>query len=180
MSAPHPADHRAGNEIAGRGAGNAPTVMIRNIATRITNIFAERRTHPRYKHSLPIKVTFAQRACTAKLLTPQAAAFMTGETFDLSGSGISFIAPSIRVRDNYLVGEDRILFAEIDLPGGKVMMKVIGRRYERIGIHVSTERYLVGAEIVEMDPVDRERYNRFIKPGGKIVKAAAAMELGID
>jgi hypothetical protein len=101
---------------------------------------------------------------------------MTGETYDMSGSGIAFVVSSIRVMENYLVGQERVLLAELDLPGGKVKMKVLGRRYEQVGVHLSTEKYLVGAEIVHIS----EAYEHFLKFGRTTPKATAQMQLGID
>ena len=92
---------------------------------------------------------------------------MSGETVDVSKTGIAFLVPQIRIKENYLVGQDRPLNVEIDLPGGKVRMRVVGRRYEREGIHLSDERYLVGAEIIDMSKQDRDTYNQFLRYGGK-------------
>jgi hypothetical protein len=106
--------------------------------------------------------------------------FMSGETYDLSESGIAFVVSSIRVMENYLVGQDRILIAELDLPGGKIKMKVIGRRYEQVGVHLSTEKYLVGAEIIEIGSSDREAYDHFLKYGKTRTKASAQMQFEAD
>lgn len=92
---------------------------------------------------------------------------MSGETVDVSKTGVAFMVSQIRMKENYLVGQERVLNVEIDLPGGKVRMRVVGRRYEREGIHLSDERYLVGAEIIEMDKPDRDIYNQFLRYGGK-------------
>jgi len=154
--------------------------MIRNLVTKISQIFAERSHAARIKCSVPIKITFEQAKNTAKLTQPSSPLFITGETCDLSGSGIAFIVSSIRVKENYLVGQDRVLIAELDLPDGKIQMKVVGKRYEQVGVHVSTEKYLIGAEIVDISEADREAYDYFLKFGRKRKKAAASMELGID
>jgi len=93
--------------------------------------------------------------------------YMSGETVDLSKTGVAFMVPQIRIKENYLVGHERVLNVEIDLPGGKVRMRVLGRRYEREGVHLTNERYMVGAEIVEMSKQDRESYHQFLRYGGK-------------
>jgi hypothetical protein len=92
---------------------------------------------------------------------------ISGEAADVSKTGIAFIVGAIRVKEFYLVGQDRKLNVELDLPGRKVKMKVIGRRYEKVGIHVSAERYLIGAEIVEMEESHRQAYERFLRYGAK-------------
>ncbi len=103
---------------------------------------------------------------------------ITGETSDLSRTGIAFIVASIRIRENYLVGEGRTLNAELDLPDGKVRMQIVGKRYEQVGEHISTARFLVGAEITKMNEDDRESYHHFLKFGNK--RRRRGLELGID
>jgi hypothetical protein len=138
--------------------------MLRDLITRLTGSIVERSHSARKKHSLPIKISFASQYSTGPL---NDALFITGETADISSTGVGFIVSAIRVRENYLVGQDRILNAELDLPGGKIKMKLIGRRYEKVGIHLSTERFLIGAEITEMDAANRERYEYFLRHGRK-------------
>lgn len=101
-----------------------------------------------------------------------------GETKDMSRSGIGFIVSAIRIRENYLVGQERVLNAEMDLPGGKVQMQIVGTRYEQVGQHISTARYLVGARITQMTKEDREVYEYFLRHGDKRKKGSLA--LGID
>jgi hypothetical protein len=103
-----------------------------------------------------------------------------GETKDLSQTGIACIVSSIRLKENYLVGENRVLNAELDLPNGKVMMQVVGKRYEQVGEHISTARYLIGAGIVQMTDDDREAYEQFLKLGSKMTKKAGELKFGID
>jgi hypothetical protein len=86
--------------------------------------------------------------------------------------------PAIRIQENYLVGEGRTLNAELDLPNGKVRMQIVGRRYEQVGEHISTARYLVGAQITQMNADDQEAYEYFLRYGNKAKKGS--LELGID
>jgi hypothetical protein len=88
-----------------------------------------------------------------------------GETVDLSGNGIAFLVPFIRTREKYLVNQDRVLNVEIDLPNGTVHLRMIGRRYEKVGIHSSQERFLVGAAIVNLTEQDKMIYESFLKNG---------------
>lgn len=120
----------------------------------------------RHNRAVPIKLSFVPSGKTGDL---HAAApnllFITGETKDLSRSGIAFTVASIRIKENYLVGEGKILNAELDLPNGKVSMKIVGQRYERVGEHISTARYLVGASIEQMTAENREAYEDFLRIG---------------
>lgn len=103
-----------------------------------------------------------------------------GETFDLSRTGIAFIVPSIRIQEKYFVGQERNLNVEIDLPNGKVRLRAIGRRYEKVGIHVSTERFMIGAQITSFEGADEETYIHFLRNGRKARKSPGSLELGID
>lgn len=107
--------------------------------------------------------------------------FLSGETVDISETGIGFVVASIRIKEKYLVGQDRVLNVELELAGKRIQMRVIGRRYERVGIHASTERYLVGAEITEMSPEDRQKYDYFLRNGQKLMKTTGipAFEMGM-
>lgn len=100
-----------------------------------------------------------------------------GETKDLSATGIAFIVSSIRLKEHYLVGEGRTLNAELDLPGGKIRMQVIGQRHEQFGEHISTARFLIGAKITKMSEQDREAYEDFLRYGKKHLKQSLALNI---
>ena len=153
--------------------------MIRKLVTKLTGLVAERSHSARKKHNAPIKISFQPLQSTGRLHSPAENLYISGETVDLSETGVGFIVSAIRVKENYLVGQDRILNAEIDLPSGKVSMKLIGRRYERVGIHLSAERYLIGAEITSITEADREAYTHFLRYGIRRQKAPApGLEMG--
>lgn len=151
--------------------------MIRELVSKITGLLAKQTNSVRKQASLPIKLTFEPVRGTGRLLSQNGRATINGETSDLSVTGVGFIVPAIRVQENYLVGQDRTLVAEIDLPDGKVSMRVIGRRYEKFGIHLSTEKYIIGAEILEMDKNDRKLYENYIRQGAKNKHSAAEVKL---
>ena len=155
--------------------------MIRDIISRFARTVTERRASPRKKFELPIKIWFDSDPCIHRSASAEAEMNISGVTADISSTGIGVLVPSIRIRENYLVAEDRILNAEINLRGRRVRMRVIGRRYERVGIHVSTERYLVGAEIVEMSDDDRKTYEYFLKNGHKLKPLVEpSLEMGLE
>jgi len=155
--------------------------MIRELITRFNRSLSERMVSARRRHTAPIKVWFDADVNSERAQELARSACILGETVDISRSGIGFLVPSIRLKEKYLVGQDRNLNIEIDLPTGKVHMKAIGRRYEKVGIHISTERFLVGAEIMSIDDVDKENYETFLKNGNRRLKTAPRkLELGID
>lgn len=152
--------------------------MIRKLISRFNKSITERVISPRKKYEVPIKIWFEPDKNTGRLNMPSENLVITGETKDMSRSGIGFIVSAIRIRENYLVGEERVLNAELDLPGGKVQMQIVGSRYEQVGEHISTARYLVGAKITQMSKADRENYEYFLRHGDKRKKGSLA--LGID
>lgn len=143
---------------------------------------SERVVPARYKFEVPIKVWFEPDETTGKLKMPPATAenlFVWGETQDLSRSGIAFLVPSIRIKENYLVGGNRFLVAELDLPNGKTRMRVVGKRYEQVGEHLSVSRYLIGARIEHITPENMEIYDYFLKHG-KRANANGNFALRVD
>lgn len=157
--------------------------MLRELASKFSVSWIERRASVRKKFSLPVKACFApeKNPHNVTATAPCEGDFLSGETLDISESGIAFVVSSIRIREKYLVGQERVLNVELDLAGKKIAMKVLGKRYERVGIHASTERYLVGAAIVEMSQDDRTKYEYFLRNGKKLLKTAGipALEMGV-
>lgn len=155
--------------------------MIRELASRFSSALTERRTSARKKFSVPVKVHFAPCDNKTNLTDTRDESFLAGETVDLSSTGIGFIVSAIRMKEKYLVGQERVLNVELNLAGKKVRMQVMGRRYEAVGIHTSTEKYLVGAEIVSMPDADRRSYDHFLENGKKLLKNySPAFEMGVE
>src|SRR5688572_6318117 len=132
--------------------------MIRELITRFNRSLSERMVSSRRRHRAPMKVWFDPDSNTERALHLARTQCILGETVDISRSGIAFLVPSIRSQEKYLVGQERSLNVEIDLPTGKVQMRVIGKRYEKVGVHISTERFLVGAHIETLVGTDKEMY----------------------
>ena len=153
--------------------------MIREIFAQFNKSLAKRVVCSRFSYAVPIKLTFEQQNKTGKLQAHKIPLYINGETRDLSQSGIGFLVSSIRLQENYLVGEDRILNAELDLPDGKISMKVVGRRYEQIGESLSSGKFLIGAKIVQITLENKEFYEHFLRNGNKIAQAKV-LKFGID
>ena len=155
--------------------------MLRELASRFRVSWIERRASVREQYQVPLKVCFAPEKNPLNIKSPCDDSFLSGESVDLSSTGIAFVVAAIRIKEKYLVGQDRVLKVELELAGKKVHMRVLGKRYELVGIHASAERYLVGAEIVEMDDDDREKYEYFLKNGKNLLKTApiSTLEMGV-
>jgi hypothetical protein len=151
--------------------------MIRKWASKFRKTVNKRTVSRRREFHLPIVVSFVPDRNTGSLHQTLNDLAVRGETRDLSATGIGFVVSSIRLREYYLVGEERLLNAELKLPKGKVKMQIVGQRYNQIGQHVSATQYLVGAKIVQMSDVDRETYKEFLRQKKRKV---GALEFGID
>jgi c-di-GMP-binding flagellar brake protein YcgR len=155
--------------------------MLRELVSRFSLTLIERRASVRKKFEIPVKVCFAPEKNPNNVTRSCEELFLSGETVDISETGIGFVVASIRIKEKYLVGQNRVLNVELDVAGKKIKMQVMGMRYERVGIHASTERYLVGAAITEMSPEDRQKYEYFLRNGKKLLKTSGvpAFEMGV-
>src|SRR5215207_6446658 len=136
--------------------------IINKIFSTLRGQILSRKASSRRNLQVSITVSFLPGAKTGKLTMKREVFSIKGETKDLSGTGIAFLVDSIRLQEYYLVGENRILTAELDLPNGKVTMQIIGQRYEQVGEHLSVNKYLIGASIVKMDSSEREIYDEYL------------------
>lgn len=152
--------------------------MIRKLLADFNKSISKRVVASRHKYEVPIRLWFETDRNTGRLQNPLESLFITGETKDLSQTGIAFVVSSIRLKENYLVGEGRTLNAELDLPSGKIKMQIVGQRYEQVGKHISTANFLIGAKILRMTAENRELYQDFLRVGRK--RKAGSLKLGID
>ncbi len=148
--------------------------MIREIVYKVTRTITQRRASARKMIPVPAKIWFEPEKLYLNYKSPNEGLFISGETSDMSATGIGFLVSAIRIREDYLVGQERILNVELDLAGRKVRMQVIGRRYERVGIHLSNEKYVIGAEILNMSDDNRKTYEYFLRNGNKLMKTMGA------
>jgi hypothetical protein len=139
--------------------------MLRELINRFNRSLSEQMVSARRPQTSPIKVWFDPDVKSELGQERARNACIIGETVDLSKTGIGFTVPAIRVKEKYLVGQLRRLHIEVDLPVGKVYLCGIGRRYEKVGEHISTERFLVGIEITELRGGDKELYEAFLRRG---------------
>ena len=155
--------------------------MIRELITKFNRSLSEKMVSSRRNQKAPIKIWIDPDVNTERGRELAQAACVVGETVDMSRTGIGFLVSSIRVKEKYLVNQDRKLNVEIDLPNGKVNMRIIGRRYEKVGQHLSTERFLVGAHILEITGSDKKTYEAFLRKGFRVPRGKATnLNLGID
>jgi hypothetical protein len=141
--------------------------LIRQILSKMNIFVMSRRSAPRFARHAPITITLGSEKKNGNQTTRKEVLSLTGVTKDLSESGIAFYVDSIRLREHYLVSEDRVLNAEIDLPSGAIQMQIIGVRYEQFDIHTSVAKYLIGARITHMEPLAEKMYKEYLQSGDK-------------
>lgn len=142
--------------------------MLRKLIQKVNKSVAKR-VNLRKEFNVPISVSIVPDRETGRLQMPVPKQIVSGETLDLSDTGILFALSTIRLGGYYLSGEGRTLNAEISLPNGKIRMQVVGTRYEQnLDLHNSAAQFSIGAKIVSMTDDDREIYNHFLKHGGKV------------
>ncbi len=151
--------------------------MIRKWASKFRKSVSKRVVSRRREYHLPIEISFEPDRNTGSLQRPINKLSVRGETCDLSETGIGFVVSSIRLREYYLVGEGRVLTAELKLPNGRIKMQIVGQRYEQVGQHASNTKYLVGAKIVQISEGDKDIYSSFLE---KNKQKTGMLELGID
>jgi hypothetical protein len=152
--------------------------IIRKIFSRLSRSMVENVTARRHKFHVPIKITInPNTGATGKLTVRREPLSISGETEDLSKTGLAFIVSSIRLREYYLVGEDRPLEAELDLPNGRIKMEILGVRYEQVGIHDSAVSFLIGAKILSITPLEKEVYEEYLRLGNKVKKVGSGFSL---
>lgn len=153
--------------------------MLRRLFSKLSSSLEGSYGAPRQSVQVPIRISLEPRRGTGALEAPGRVESVFGVTNNVSRSGIAFLVPSIRIRENYLVGEGRILNAELDLPNGRVKLKCVGKRYERLEAAGGCTKYFIAAEIVGMAADQRSMFEVFVD-GPKKVNAAGALSLGAD
>ena len=156
--------------------------MIRKLISKLNKSINERVAPPRQNFEVPIKIWLEPDKDTGRLQAAIANLSISGETKNLSHSGIAFLVSVIRLREFYLAGENHTLNVELDLPNGKVKMQIVGQRYEQISDeHSSISKYLIGAKILRISAADKEAYEEFLQIGKKIQKEKTGnLELEVD
>lgn len=144
--------------------------MIRALISKLNKRVMSKLCASRCDLQVPINVSLQFEKNTGTHLDKIKALSIGGETKDLSETGIAFYVDSIRLREHYLVGEDRVLNVKLDLPNGAARMQIVGLRYEQIELHSSASKYLIGAKIVKMEEHDREVYKEFLRVGNSDFK----------
>lgn len=138
--------------------------VFRSLVGRINESVRGYLKPSRKSSRLPVQISIQPKIQTTSLLKNHLAAVYaerkknlttSGETYDISEKGISFVVPFIRLGEHYLVNDGTVLDLEVSLPSGTLRLKAVGCSYRQIGRDLSTANYLVGAKIVELGKNDK-------------------------
>ena len=143
--------------------------LARSLVSHLRRLVGDRRHARRKSAKLAFMLSLAGPAI--KLNGSRPGAFLKGHTLDVSENGIALVVPAILLGEHHLIGENRKLNVQLELPQGMVEMKVAPIRYESLEEHKTETGYLIGAKIVEMSDPDRARFIEFVNG---IVDAALA------
>lgn len=134
--------------------------LARSVVSRFRRFVGERRNAKRIKIRLPFTLSISSSATSrngAKRINS-----IEGYTLDLSPNGLALIVPAIRLGDHHLVGENRTLDLNLELPGGPLEMKVTPIRYETVEEGERQLGYLIGVEITEMADENRAKFSVYL------------------
>ena len=135
--------------------------LARRIAARLREFIGNRRRAKRFCARLPFSVSLIDQQLN--LNGSRRRASISGHTADVSTTGLGLVVPAIRIGEHYLVGENRRLRIELELPGGPVALQGVSVRYERLDESGTENGYLIGVSIAEMNERDRDHYVEYVK-----------------
>jgi hypothetical protein len=133
--------------------------FARTVVSRLRKFVGDRREVTRHRVRLALSISIAS---PKNLKGSSRTMSMAGHTFDLSANGIALIVPAITLGEHHLVGGNRGLHAQLELPSGPVEMEVGPVRYERLDEHASETGYLIAVKIVGMSESDKARYTEYV------------------
>ncbi len=134
--------------------------LARSLVSQLRRFLGDRRRAKRQKARLAF--TLSLGAAAIKLNGSRQSSILKGHTLDVSITGVALIVPTILLGEHHLVGENRKLNVQLELPQGMVEMKVVPIRYESLEDHETETGYLIGTKIVEMSETDRERFTQYV------------------
>lgn len=139
--------------------------LIRSIASRLREVFGNRRRAPRFRARLDaeLSLSVSQRSAKAAAGRPLK---LTGYTRDVSATGLALVMPAIHISGQYVTDQNRTLEIKLKLPTGLLEITASPVRYDPL--EDDTENgYLIGVQIISMSESHRERFDDFLKTVGK-------------
>ncbi|HEX8475352.1 MAG TPA: PilZ domain-containing protein [Pyrinomonadaceae bacterium] len=141
--------------------------LVRSIASRLRAFVGNRRRARRYRATLPATVALSQskakvETANATVTKPRLPS-LTGETCDISETGLAIIVPAIRIGEHYLSGNNRGLDITLELPNStSISLRATPMRYEQLEREGHKTSYIIGARITEMSDDDRRLLTKYL------------------
>jgi hypothetical protein len=66
------------------------------------------------------------------------------------------------VNEHHLVGENRNMYVNLELPDGPIEMNVTPIRYERLDEHPTETGYLIGVKLNKIEELERLRFSEYV------------------
>jgi hypothetical protein len=134
--------------------------FARTVVARLRKFVGDRREVKRYRVRLAFSLSIASPAKNLK--GSRRTVSMDGHTLDLSANGMALVVPAITLGEHHLIGENRSLNVQLELPSGPVEMQVVPVRYEQLEEHATETGYLIAVKIVGMLESDRLTYSKYV------------------
>ena len=134
--------------------------LARTIVARLRQYVGDRRHSKRQRVRLNFSLSLPSK--TKSLNGSQRVISMKGHTLDLSANGLALIVPQITLGEHHLVGENRSLNLQLELPEGQVELQAAPVRYERLEDDELETGYLIAAKIVHMPDDDRVKFLEYV------------------
>jgi len=131
--------------------------LMRSMAARLRQYFANRRYARRHRVRLPVAVWLHEPSPHVTASGRRNETQLDGVTFDVSATGISIILPAVRIGGRYLVGEGQTLRVRLEHSTGPLEFLAAATRYERLDESAHDTGYLLGARFTEIADADRAR-----------------------
>lgn len=140
--------------------------LLRTIAGRLRAFVADRRSAPRFRVRVACSVSLhdpkadASRAPKANAAQARPAPSLECRTRDLSATGLSVVAPAIRIGGRYLT--ESTLRLRLEHKAGAVEIVAQTVHYDPLPPDSDETGYLIGLRIVSMSDEDRARYADYL------------------
>lgn len=126
----------------------------------------ERRIAPRHRTELKAQVSsylLFDEADNAD--SEEEMVMVSGQTLDISESGLAVIVPAESIDERYLPGGGSTLQVVLELPTGTVAVEAMPVRYE-VTEDETGRKYVIGARIIEMDEYEAELFRDYLRSIG--------------
>ena len=134
--------------------------LMRSLVARMRVYICNRRRARRYRRSVRFTVSIFDAKLSREQL--EHAPYLEGDTSDISVSGLGLVVPAIRINDRYLTAPDQMLHLMLELPSGRIEMRVAPVRYEQLEREGVASGYLVGVRISGMSDDDQARFADYL------------------